>query len=260
MDETAWKQVNITYPSPDPHQREHHAIDHLTRVLPAAEAHGLITAWFFIRKGAWRIRYLIAEGATGRGDRYTDPLHPLLTDRVQWTDDLYEPEIHAFGGPSSMNTAHTLFHHDSRHLLTFLRADPTDRREHSLVLCTALMRAAGLDFNEQGDVWARVTEQRPGPANPPADPQAWASFTSDVRHLLLGDARPDLIGHDWLTAFKETGEQLRTLRENGTLTRGIRAVIALHVIFHWNRLGLTATTQGTLARAAKEVVFGNASV
>ncbi|WP_313949438.1 lantibiotic dehydratase C-terminal domain-containing protein, partial [Frankia sp. AvcI1] len=55
----------------------------------------------------------------------------------------------------------------------------------------------------------------------------------------------------------ETGEKLRTLRENGTLTRGIRAVIALHVIFHWNRLGLTATTQAGLARAAKEAVFGN---
>ncbi|CAJ61345.1 MULTISPECIES: thiopeptide-type bacteriocin biosynthesis protein [Frankia] len=257
MNETAWKQVNITYPSPDPHQRERHAIDHLARVLPAAEADSLITAWFFIRKGPWRIRYLVARETIGHGEPNPDPIHLPLTDGVRWTADIYEPEVHAFGGPSSMNTAHTLFHHDSRHLLTFLRDDPADRREHSLVLCTALMRAAGLDFNEQGDVWARVVEQRPGPAGAPADPQAWASFTSDVRHLLLRDARADLIGRDWLNAFKETGEKLRTLRENGTLTRGIRAIIALHVIFHWNRLGLTATTQTTLARAAKEAVFGN---
>lgn len=85
----------------------------------------------------------------------------------------------------------------------------------------------------------------------------WASFTSDVRRLLLGDARADLIGGDWLTAFGEAGTALRTLRENGKLTRGIRAVIALHVIFHWNRIGLAATEQATLARAAKDAVFGS---
>ncbi|WP_322747934.1 MULTISPECIES: thiopeptide-type bacteriocin biosynthesis protein [unclassified Frankia] len=259
MNETAWKQVTITYPGPDRHQRERHAVGHLARVLPAAEADGLITSWFFIRKGAWRVRYLIAQGTNGHADRNTDPLHPLLTDGVRWTGDIYEPEVHAFGGPASMNTAHALFHRDSRHLLTFLHNGPADRREHSLVLCTALMRAAGLDLNEQGDVWARVAEQRSGLADLPSDPRVWASFTSDVRHLLLGDARADLIGGDWLTAFEETGRTLRTLRENAGLTRGIRAVIALHVIFHWNRLGLTATTQATLARAAKDAIFGDVS-
>jgi thiopeptide-type bacteriocin biosynthesis protein len=122
------------------------------------------------------------------------------------------------------------------------------------------MRTAGLDVNEQGDVWARVAEQRPGPAGVPPAPQAWAAFTSNVRHHLLGDPRTDLIDSHWLTAFENTGRTLRTLRENGNLTRGIRAVIALHVIFHWNRLGLTATTQATLAWAAKEAIFGNAPV
>ncbi|WP_322767284.1 thiopeptide-type bacteriocin biosynthesis protein [Frankia sp. Cr1] len=260
MHETAWKQVTITYPGPDSQQRERPAVDHLARVLPAAEADGLITSWFFIRKGPWRVRYLLAQDADGGDEPNADPLHPLLTDGVDWTDDIYEPEVHAFGGPSSMDTAHALFHRDSRHLLTFLRGDPADRREHSLVLCTALMRAAGLDVNEQGDVWARVAEHRSGLADAPPDPRVWASFTSDVRHLLLGDALADLIDTDWLAAFEETGRSLRTLRERGTLTRGIRAVISLHVIFHWNRLGLAATTQATLARAAKDAVFGNVSV
>lgn len=259
MDETPWTQVNISWPGPDRHQRERQAVDHLARVLPAAEADGLITSWFFIRKGPWRVRYLIADGATGRDARNCDPLHALLTNGVRWTGDIYEPEVHAFGGPSSMNTAHTLFHQDSRHLLAFLGNGPVDRRGHSLVLCTALMRSAGLDFSEQGDVWARVAEQRPGLADTAPDPQVWASSTSSVRHLLLGDARADLIGRDWLAAFEETGRTLRTLRESGDLTRGIRTIIALHVIFHWNRLGLPAATQATLAQAAKEAVFSNAS-
>ncbi|MGH3803305.1 MAG: thiopeptide-type bacteriocin biosynthesis protein [Pseudonocardiaceae bacterium] len=257
MEETPWRQVNITYPSPHPGQRERHAVDHLAGVLPAAEADGLITSWWFIRKGRWRVRYLLTQ--TPGGHDHSDPLHPLLTDKVAWTDDIYEPEVHAFGGPGSMNTAHTLFHRDSRHLLSFLHDGPADRREHSLVLCTALMRAAGLDWGEQGDVWARVAEQRTGlPSQPPSPaPQIGASFTSDVRHLLLGRARADAIDHDWLTAFEDTGRTLRILREDGKLTRGLRAVTALHVIFHWNRLGLPATAQATLARAAKEAVFGS---
>ncbi|GAB3977746.1 hypothetical protein GCM10029978_068400 [Actinoallomurus acanthiterrae] len=257
MEETSWKQVNIAYPGSDSHQRERHAIGHLAPILPDAEADGLITSWWFIRKGHWRVRYLLTEQAHAH-DR-SDPLHPLLTTGVTWTDDIYEPEIHAFGGPASMDAAHALFHHDSRHLLTFLHDDPTDRREHSLVLCTALMRAAELDWNEQGDVWARLAEQRAGLPGQPSgpDPQVWASFTSDVRHLLLGTARADTIAGGWLTAFEDTGRALLTLRENGELTRGLRTVIALHVIFHWNRIGLPATTQATLAQAAKEAIFGS---
>ncbi|KLL10587.1 thiopeptide-type bacteriocin biosynthesis protein [Protofrankia coriariae] len=257
MEETPWKQVNITYPAQDPAKRERQAIAHLAGILPSAEANGLITSWWFIRKGPWRVRYLLADPADGHGSNAADPLHPLLTNGVTWTRDIYEPETHAFGGPAGMDLAHTLFHADSRHLLSALGDGRTDRRERSLVLCTALMRAAGLDINEQGDVWARVAEQRSGLAEVPPDPRIWASFTSDVRHLLLGHARADLIGGDWLASFHEAGRSLRSLRENGNLTRGIRAVIALHVIFHWNRIGLAATTQATLARAAQEAVFGN---
>ncbi|MBL7487888.1 thiopeptide-type bacteriocin biosynthesis protein [Frankia sp. AgB1.9] len=258
MDESGWQQVNITYPGADPEQRERHAVGHLAHVLPAAEVDGLITAWFFIRKGPWRVRYLLAQDTAGYSQPDPDPIRARLIDGVRWTDDIYEPEVHAFGGPASMNTAHKLFHRDSHHLLTYLHHSPADRREHSLVLCTALMRAAGLDLNEQGDVWARIAEQRAPLAGPPPDPGVWTAFTSDIRGLLLGDPRADVIGSHWLTAFEETGRALRTLRERGDLTRGIRAIIALHVIFHWNRLGIAAVSQATLAQAAMEAAFGNA--
>lgn len=155
MDDTSWRQITIHYPGDTPHEREQHAVEHLSRALPAAETAGHITAWWFIRKGAWRIRYL----PTQLPDSHT-LAHALLTDGVDWTSGIYEPETHAFGGPDAMTAAHTLFHHDSHHLLTYLRQQPTDRRERSLILCTGLMRAAGLDLNEQGDVWARIAEQR----------------------------------------------------------------------------------------------------
>jgi thiopeptide-type bacteriocin biosynthesis protein len=251
--ETPWRQVNIAYPG-DREERERHAIGHLARVLPAAEADGLITSWWWIRKGPWRIRYLLTK-ETGSHD----PVRPLLTAGVPWTSDIYEPEVHAFGGKASMNAAHTLFAHDSRHLLSYLRTDPVDRREHSLVLCTALMRAAGLDWHEQGDVWAKVAEQRNGLQPHAHDPQAWAFFVGDARHLLLCTARADTIEGEWLAAFADTGRTLRTLRETGELSRGVRAVVATHVIFHLNRIGITATVQSALAQAAKDAVFGTTS-
>ncbi|MGC4750532.1 thiopeptide-type bacteriocin biosynthesis protein [Micromonospora sp. DT201] len=253
MEQTPWKQVNIAFPGPDAGQRERHAVEHLSRVLPAAEAEGLISSWWFIRKGPWRIRYLPATSTE-------DPAHTLLTDNVNWTNDIYEPETHAFGGPASMTAAHALFHHDSRHLLDYLTSNPDDRREHALILCTALMRAAGLDINEQGDVWARIAAQRGALASPAPtqDLRAWTDLTADVRHLLLGSPRAGGIASDWLSTFEDTGTALRTLRESGKLTRGIRGITALHVIFHMNRLGVRASTQATLARAAKEAILNDA--
>ncbi|WP_410814897.1 thiopeptide-type bacteriocin biosynthesis protein [Micromonospora sp. 067-2] len=250
MDHTPWHQVNITFPGPTAREREQQAVAHLSQVLPAAETAGLITCWWFIRKGAWRIRYL-PTNSPGSGDQG----RLLLTERTTWTSDIYEAETHAFGGHDAMTAAHALFHHDSRHLLVYLHQHPTTRREHSLILCTALMRAAGMDLNEQGDVWAQVVQLRAGHLNraSPTDAGRWERFTGDVRRLLLGAPRTT---GDWHTAFANAGAALHRHRERGALTRGLRAVIALHVIFHWNRLGLPATTQATLARAAQEAIFG----
>lgn len=228
MDETPWRQVNISYPGNTRQQQEQHAVAHLCQVLPAAETAGLITSWWFIRKSAWRIRYLPAGKPSSH-----DPAQGMLTSGVTWTPDIYEPETHAFGGPDAITAAHTLWHHDSRHLLAYLRQHPADRRERSLILSTALMRAAALDLNEQGDVWAKVAQHRADHLTTPAAPDAhtWKRFTSDVRHMLLGTARTT---GEWHTAFENAGTNLRHLRETGKLTRGLRTVLALHVIFHFS--------------------------
>ncbi|MFC4912972.1 thiopeptide-type bacteriocin biosynthesis protein [Actinomadura gamaensis] len=235
--------MNIAFPGATPHQREHQAITHLARILPDAEADGLITSWFFIRKGHWRVRYLPADAHNADQSLQRQ----LAAPDVEAIGDIYEPEIHAFGGIASMNTAHQLFHADSHHLLTYLNGTPTDRREHSLILCTALMRQAGLDFGEQGDVWARLADQRAPLRQEPPDPATWNAHTTSVRDLLLGNPRPHAIAEDWLAAFQRAGRQLRTLRNTGQLTRGIRAVTAQHVIFHWSRIGIPAPTQALLA-------------
>jgi len=62
-----------------------------------------------------------------------------------------------------MDIAHTLFHHDSQHILTRVtQTDPAlGQRETTVLLYSTMLRAAGLDWFEQGDVWAKVTALRP---------------------------------------------------------------------------------------------------
>lgn len=71
-------------------------------------------------------------------------------------------EVFAFGGPTGMSVAHNLFHRDSQHIVAYLGrvgASPPPnsqigRREVSMLLCSLLMREAGQEWYEQGDVWA----------------------------------------------------------------------------------------------------------
>jgi thiopeptide-type bacteriocin biosynthesis protein len=60
-------------------------------------------------------------------------------------------------------------------------------------------------------------------------------------------------GAEWMRAFSDVGNRLACAADRGGLTRGLRAVLAHVVIFHWNRLGLPATSQGILASAARDV-------
>jgi thiopeptide-type bacteriocin biosynthesis protein len=268
-DATHWQQINIRFTS-GPAAAEHHAIAALGPALTAAEDNGLITAWFFIRKPHWRIRYLPASaGPAGKAARF---LHDTITalhtagHAQSWTQGIYEPETRAFGGPDGMTIAHRLFHADSRSILTYLAdADgpgcPARRRELSLLLCTALMTAAGQDRFERGDVWAKVSDLRT--ARTTAGPAQWETFTTAVARVIAVDTRPGTTLRNrilqpidpWLTSFEAAGRELRTLTDDGRIQRGLRAVLAHHVIFHWNRIGIPGPAQANLARAATQAAF-----
>jgi protein-L-isoaspartate(D-aspartate) O-methyltransferase len=175
---------------------------------------------------------------------------------------IYEPEVDAFGGPEAMDVAHGLFHSDSRHLLAYRPSrEHLGRKETSILLASAMMRGAGLDWFEQGDVWAKVAALRP--ATTPLPPERAAELVPSIQKLMTADAhrlcRPDgpLQRHDeWVTAFERAGAMLADLAGRGALTRGLRAVIAHHVIFHANRAGLLRDDQSALSHIAREVVMG----
>jgi thiopeptide-type bacteriocin biosynthesis protein len=215
--------------------------------------------WWFLRKYPhWRLRVRAPDHR---------PVQSLLDDLVtagtitSWQPGIYEPETAAFGGGHAMTIIHNLFCADSRGVLTYAgqRTPALGRRELSLLLIRALHQHAGLDWFEAGDVFARVAEMRPDPGAD--DATRVDTLATKLRPLLAVAVTVDMplfapggpVAHaaPWVAAFIRAGQELGEAAAANRLDRGLRAVIAQVVIFHWNRLGLSAQAQGILAHAAK---------
>lgn len=256
-----WRQTTITFP--DPHAADQVAITHLAPILTEAETRQLISAWFYVRKESWRLRYLPAStAAEAEADHYlAGELARLRHDRhiSAAVPGIYEPEIHAFGGTTAMDAAHRLWHHDSRHLLSpAIGRNPARHRELSIMLVAAMMRAAGLDWYEQGDVWARVADHRE-----PPEPTLVETLMQSVKRLLTVDLvsltrreAPLAAARTWFEAYTTAGDTLNHLNQAARLRRGLRAILAHHVIFAWNRRSIPGLYQAAIATAAKTTIFG----
>lgn len=259
MPAPTWHQANVAFA--DWSLAETTALTHLTPLLRTAEEKGDVAAWFHVRKRpCWRIRYQTAAGNN-------DPIAPALEALAAqghidgWAAVIYEPETHAFGGPEGMDVAHRLFHRDSHNLAAHLQKESNRRREISLLVCSLLMRSAALDWYEQGDVWARVSDHRFIPEM--TDPSSSDRHQAAVRRLISVQTedmlRPGALlarFADWTSAYTDAGSELARLAEAGRLHRGLRDIVAHHVLFAWNRAGLTQDAQATLAAAATAVIFG----
>jgi protein-L-isoaspartate(D-aspartate) O-methyltransferase len=254
---TRWRQLNLW--CRDWQAAETMAVRELRPRLAAAEHEGQVASWWFVRKACcWRVRVLPAGNEDSAADASLRDLAGLLrqSGTADVTPAVYEPETHAFGGQAGMDTAHRLFHADSRCVLAYLAAGSSrHRRELGLVLAAILMRAAGQDWYEQGDIWRRVqTHRRPAGPQEPLPPVA-------VCRLISGGtpaaSSPLTLAPAWPAAFERAGEALADMAAKGTLTRGLRAVLAQHVLFAWNRLGIAPDDQYALAASAGEAVFGD---
>ncbi|OXM59668.1 thiopeptide-type bacteriocin biosynthesis protein [Amycolatopsis vastitatis] len=265
----SWCQVFVQFNDWD--AAEGIAVTDLAPVLTDAEDTGLISSWFFIRKApCWRVRFLPHDQDTA--PKATERIHQRLATLendhriTRSVKTIYEPETHAFGGPTAMETAHRLFHQDSHHILTYLGSErdaaggaDDQRRELSILLCSAMMRSAQQDWHEQGDIWARVAEHRTLPPDTPQDrlrdlePSLQRLMTTDTEKVLQDNGT----FASWAAAFTQAGARLGDLAMTGGLDRGVRAVLAKHVIFAWNRLGLSHTRQSILANVARAAVFAS---
>jgi len=254
-----WHQHNITFADRAIAQRA--IAERFGPTLLAAQDEGQLTGWWFMNKQPWPLRYRAATP--------TPLVESLLSELAvdgtvrSWTYGIYEPETTAFGGAAAMEAAHGLFHEDSRHLLTY-RPGPgrLGRRETAVLLFSSLMRAARLDWFEQGDVWAKAALLRP--ATEALTPERTAALIPAMRTLMTVDARSlsrtdgPLDGHaEWVAACEQAGATLAHLAAEGGLVRGLRAVIAHHVIFHTNRASLRPDDQSALFNTAREAVMGS---
>lgn len=234
--------------------------DFLGPALDAAMSGGLLRTWWFMSKQPLPLRYVPAGPDVVVISRLLDQ---LVADGaiLIWESGIYEPETLAFGGDEAMDAAHLLFHQDSRHLLTresSPAAGRLGRRETAVLLCSAMMRAAGLDLFEQADVWAKVAVLRPAAAGHTDE------LVKAMRHLMMCDAKQlcDRVGNGplaeydtWVDAFEQAGKAIGDLARHGKLTRGLRAVLAHHVIFCANRAGLSLDDQAILSALAMEAVM-----
>ncbi|MFI7077570.1 thiopeptide-type bacteriocin biosynthesis protein [Micromonospora sp. NPDC049903] len=267
MNSTRWMHVTVQFR--DQPSAEDIAVTRVAPLFTAAEADRLISGWFFIRKAIqWRFRYLPTDQNADARAYLLGHLYALRrTGHLAWaTQSIYEPELRAFGGDEAMEVAHRLWHADSRHVLTYLAATaeyPTTRRrrEMAILLASAMLRAAGLDWYEQGDVWSKVAHHRTPPDGLDADTAA--TLQASLRQLMSTDAdsftvpgKPSTTASNWTTSFATSGLDLARLTSSGHLRRGLRGVLAHHIIFAMNRLGLHATTQAVLSTHAATVVFG----
>ncbi|MFG1928542.1 thiopeptide-type bacteriocin biosynthesis protein [Cryptosporangium sp. NPDC048952] len=254
-----WHQINVRVPD------EQTGAARLAAVMGEARANGLINAWFFIRKGQWRVRFRptapsVAEQAHAAVlGELADLRRP--GDVADARGVAYEPETYAFGGPVGMENTHRLWHADSHHIVNYLaglNADgqPDRRREISILLLSAMLRAAGLDWYEQGDVWARVADED-RPLDPAPTPEHLDHLVRQMRQLMLAETIAGSIMHtaSWLAAFTDAGQAFTRHSQRAELTRGLRRVLGHQFIFHWNRLGLTARKQALLTAAARNTVL-----
>jgi thiopeptide-type bacteriocin biosynthesis protein len=270
-----WQQVHIDFA--DWHTAEQIGVARLRPALAQAETAGILTRWFFTRKAAcWRLRcqrMTRNDGADKSGKEVAEFLAGSLDamaargDITGWSPAIYEMETHAFGGHDGMELAHQLFHTDSAAILEHLaNTHPQSlihrrRAELSILLCSLLLRGAGQDWYEQGDVWSRVAAHR---ARASGIESNHGNMRTVLRRLLTADTGPSssLINNspltpfaDWAASFDHAGKTLRRLSDDTSLARGLRAVLAHHILFHWNRMGLPSDVQGTLAAHVRDVVM-----
>jgi thiopeptide-type bacteriocin biosynthesis protein len=266
--ERAWYHVTIMFP--DLAAAERAAATSLAPALQNLNQTRHITGWWFLRKHpGWRLRFrphARADTAAARSaiDKTLNQLKAAGTI-THWQPGLYEAETFAFGGPAGITAAHDHFCADSTATLDYLaRTSPAiGRRELSVLLCSAMFKSAGLDQFEIGDLWNTVVQLRPPSEHAGTDTHH--QLAEQLRPLLHADtsrsgpifaaSAPLAEVAEWAEAFRQAGQTLSHAATAGTLHRGLRHILAHLVIFHWNRIGLSAAHQALLSTAARDAAL-----
>ncbi|MER5201371.1 thiopeptide-type bacteriocin biosynthesis protein [Streptomyces sp. NPDC002755] len=262
---TGWYQARVSfadYPSA--------AATFRANLLPTLQSTS-VGSWWFVRKYPyWRLR--VRPRSDGSLETAVEQMAQALDSALsrgaikEWRASLYEPEIIAFGGLEAMAITEQIFYIDSVGVLTYDQLSAEQSRElldakvTSLCVLTLLLRAAGLEWSEQGDVWGQVETKRELPADVP--PNKVSAMADTMRALVSFDRASALANGplapltDWADGMEQGGRSLKAASEANRLGLGLRSVLARHVIFHWNRMGFSTRQQAIWSRAAREALLG----
>lgn len=229
-------------------------------IMDVLSRKALIHGWWWLYKqdllgSAIRLRLFIPRHSVDEVDCCF--IHAIAESEYQVFSLVYEPEIHLFGGPEGIETAHKFFCADSRFLARWAVLDASVRDTIvpaglSVALIIRLLSAAKLDSFEIWGFMEKLAATRS--AGSPADnellqyrkmltmilPSPNAAFSVDYgkpSHLLV----------DYVEQVSAVGEELHRLYFSGRLGCGLREILVPLVLFHWNRVGFGQRMQRNLS-------------
>ena len=237
--------------------------------LRDAAADHAVGGWWWLQKHeaeGWHLRLRVAaeRDYTGRAEaEIAAGLERSLARPITTVE--YEPELALFGGTEGLRLAHEFFAADSDFLARWFAADPDGVHSQqepgmSVIIAQHLLRSAGLDAFERWDVWLRIRAMR---AQIPVEALHAESATEWGRKLVRVDVTrfPTLfpgtrgeILREHLDAVGELAQRARERFAAGALECGLRRGLAAMVLFHWNRLNLSAFLQARISFALSEVL------
>ncbi|ONH22028.1 thiopeptide-type bacteriocin biosynthesis protein [Pseudofrankia asymbiotica] len=174
-----------------------------------------------------------------------------MRDLAATVPEIYKPDPRPFGGLTGTEITHDLFRADSEAILSQIRRDdpPLRRPELSAMLLDTLLTAARLDWPAHRNLYARLAHARRT-----VDHVAVRRLGAQLLTVLTTPAHDRApFAAPWSDAYATTGSRLADAADKDLLTYRLADVLSKIVTSQWDRLGLAAATQTTLARAATHI-------
>ncbi len=238
--------------------------------------HPQLRWWWLCKRdilgAALRLRICVPSGASVEVERVMMDQFKKYGREVRILQ--YEPELRLFGGSHGIEAAHDFFCEDSKFLMAWAGSDDKLQRPIipeglSVSFLFHLLSATGLDVFERWDVFERVSEKRKLERT---DDERYlrlqtlvqktiAAGTDRVFRLYDGEKAHLILAYK--NSLETCGRKLSRLYFDGALGCGLREFLVPIILFHWNRVGLTAFRQSSISHAVAQecerIVHGGAA-